>query len=138
VDVTLSLQANELSDEVRVSLVRRLCLALNREAGVPAQLVEAPAEGGAKGVGVSEVITFALAHRAVEMAIDVFAVSILSHPLAKLVLRRKDGREFVLTADSLRPERLVATIGALKQYVAAPRERGESPPTGDAAPEPST
>jgi hypothetical protein len=137
VDLTLSLQEDDLSIETRLRLVRELCTVLNREADVPARLVEAPETVGSKGLGVTDVVTLFLAHKGIDMAAGVFATYVLRHPALKIVLRRKDGREFLLTFDGLKPEHLPATIGALRAYVAAPSEKDE-PSTVRRAPEPST
>ena len=98
-------------------MLRELCNTLNREADVPSALVEAPAEPGTKGVPASEVVTLFLAHKGIDLALGVFATYVLRLPALRIVLRRKDGREFVLTATSLAAEQLPVTVGQLTAFV---------------------
>ncbi|HKX16422.1 MAG TPA: hypothetical protein VJT33_00220 [bacterium] len=116
-DIALSLLEDKLPAEKRHQVLRELGTTLNREADVPSALSEAPAEPGTKGVPASEVLTLFLAHKGIDMALGVFATYVLRLPALRIVLRRKDGREFVLTAKNLEPEQLPATVGQLRAFV---------------------
>jgi len=120
-EVTLSIQADTLSEEALHDLTRELCRTLNRETDVRATLAEAPAAPGMKGdAQLLNSIVMVLPHA------EAFFREVLPHAVGhvvggavlaalvpfferirdlKLIFRDKNGKEHVLDSKSVRQDR---------------------------------
>lgn len=127
--VVLSLKDPELADDELLQLTREVCLGLNREAPVEAQLVETPGEPGSKGDGSLPQIAMEIAMHASAVVIGYTAKDILfdlakhlrtyfdRRPKLRMELSLPDGRNLAIEGSHVRPEEVERTALQLKDLL---------------------
>ena len=116
-DVTLSIASSDLSDDDLQALTRSLCITLNSETDVKAELVEQAGDQGTKGpeIVVGLVALFITSGSAVAM-FNVLKARFGRDSSLKVELKRQDGETLKIEAENLSSREIDRTFERAREF----------------------
>ncbi len=129
----LSIASPELNAEDLQDLTRDLCLTLNRDGGVNAELPLEPCSDGTKGVGLEligqiaiqigdylpsgkEVITTTISHGIAIVLLRILSSYFERYPTIIVKIKRVDGKEIMLRKVNLAKNQLDQTVLQINEF----------------------